>query len=202
MPGKRTKSGKSSTRKKTPAASSKKRPKVKRSAPNKYESQIRAAVDSMFKDVEYIVGKLLSKDPNEYPSEGIEDRIKALTDEFDNGSQDQTTHDQNIEEILFTVAGLEDQYKIHGHYPNTQEKKPTYGSHEGRVVQLFKNINDICRDIALLLDSSTSLPTQPGLGNYDDQAIEDMADDTQVIVGKIRYIIQHYHPSPESMFSK
>jgi hypothetical protein len=202
MPAKPPKSSKSSTRKRAAAASSKKRLKGKRSKPNPYESQIRAAVDSMLKDVGYIVGKLLPKDPNEYPSEGIEDRINALTHEFDNGSQDQTTHNRNIEEVLYTIAGIVDQYKIHGHYPNTQEEKPTHGPHEERVVELFKNINDICRDVVGLLDSSTTLPTQPGTGNWDAQAIEDLADDTQVVVGKIRYIIQHYHSSPESMFSK
>ena len=194
------KSGKSKTGKKAPAAGGK--PAGKGSNPNRYESRIRHAVDTMAQDVGYIVAWLNDNDPNEAPSVGTDDRIDALVDEFDNGSQDQKTHDENIEDILYAIAGIIDQYKIHGYYPKTPATPPTWNAHEGRVVQLFINVNSECRDVFRLLDPNTALGKQPGPGNYDADAICDLATDTQTVVRMIWNYLQKYHPSAPRVFSK
>jgi hypothetical protein len=156
----------------------------------------------MFADVQSIVGILQANDPNVYPSEGILDRINALATEFDNGSPSQGTHNKNIEKILYAIAGIDDQYKIHHYNPATQATPPTQGSHVGRVVQLFMNIDDICRDIYGLLDPGTPLNARPVPVNYDTQDIVNLANDTEMVVDKIEYYVQHYHPIPTAMTSK
>jgi hypothetical protein len=174
----------------------------KGSHPNPYESRIRKAVDGMAQDVGYIVAWLDVNDPNEAPSIGTNDRITALTDEFDNGSQDQNTHDTNIENILYAIAGIIDQFKIHGYVPKTPATPPTYHTHDGRVVQLFITVNSECRDVFRLLDPITPLPAQPGPGHYDTEAICNLAEDTQTVVRMIWNYLQKYHPTPQRIMSK
>jgi len=174
----------------------------KASSPNGYEGRIRAYVDAMAKDVGYIAAWLNDNDPNEAPTIGNDDRIDALIEEFDNGSNDQKTHDANIEDILYAIAGIIHQYNIHGYNPKTPATPPDYNTHDGRVVQLFININSECRDVLLLLNPSAKPGPQPKPGNYDDDAICKLAKDTRDIVDDIWTYLQKYHPNVPRTLSK
>lgn len=200
MAKKRPKSDKSRTRKK-PAASSSKRPP---STPphHGYEDKIYDAVNGMLTDVQAILIKLNRYDKNRAPTGGIIAMIEDLINEFEGGAPAQADHDNSIEECLYALAGIEDQYNIDGGTPDTDAVKPQPGSHENRVAQLLTTINSVTRDVFELLDSKTLLKPPPKLVGDDTKNIVALALDTQTVVGMIRHDIHAFHVPPIVIFSK
>jgi hypothetical protein len=161
-----------------------------------YEAKIINAVNAMLTDLQAILTKL-NQSPNDgniAPTTGMIGRLGALLQELKVGSANQTTHDNNIEEILYAVAQMGDQYSISGHSPATQAyPPPTGGTHEQRVLQLFTTINSICREILQILEPFAKLPAQPAGEAGSTQDIVAMATDTKKIVKKIRSHIVTVH---------
>src|ERR1700683_3525238 len=161
MAGTKTKSIATKTRKKTPA------PKLAAFASpphHPYEKKIYDTVNAMLTDVQAILKKLNPQpnDPNLAPTNGIIGRLQALLQELKLGSTNQTTHDSNIEGILYAIAQMGDQFNIFGQSPSTQAyPKPTGGTHEDRVLQLFTTIDSIGREIFQILEPGTTLVAQP-----------------------------------------
>jgi len=196
MAGKRPKSRKSSPRKKAPAASA---------APfanpphHPYEAKIYNAVNGMSTDLNAIL-KQLNQQPNDAniaPTNGMIGRLDALLSELKYGSTNQATHDNNIEEILYVVAQMGDQYNIGGHTASTQAyPAPTGGTHEDRVLKLFTTIDSICRELFKILEPGTTLAAQPTPGADSTQNIVAMATDTQKVVKKIKNHIVTMHGAP------
>ncbi len=196
MAAKRPKSRKSSPRKKAAAPSA---------APfanpphHPYEAKIYNAVNGMLTDLKAILTQL-NKQPNDgniAPTNGMIGRLGALISELKYGSTNQATHDNNIEEILYAVAQMGDQYNIGGHTASTQAyPAPTGGTHEDRVLKLFTTIDSICREIFQILEPGTTLPAQPTGSAGNTQNIVAMATDTQQVVKKIKNHIVTMHGAP------
>ena len=109
-------------------------------------------------------------------------RLQALLQELKNGSTNQTTHDKNIEAILYAIAQICDQYNIVGQSPPTPaDPQPTGGTHQDRVVRLFTKIDSICRDIFHILEPGTILTAQPTGSVGNTHNIVAMAKDTQMV---------------------
>ena len=169
-----------------------------------YEKKIYDTVNAMLTDVQTILTKLNPQpnDPNLAPTNGLIGRLQALLQELKTGSSNQTTHDKNIEAILYAIAQICDQYNIFGQSPPTPAApQPTGGTHQDRVVRLFAKIDSICRDIFHILEPGTIIvPAQPtgSAGNTHD--IVAMANDTQMVLKQIRVHIASVHVT--SAFSK
>ena len=125
-----------------------------------YEKKIYDTVNAMLTDVQTILNKLTLKpnDGNLAPTNGMIGRLQALLQELKNGSPNQTTHDKNIEGILYAIAQICDQFNIFGQSPATPAyPQPTGGTHQDRVLRLFTKIDSICRDIFHILEPGTIL---------------------------------------------
>ncbi len=161
-----------------------------------YEAKIYNTVDGILTDLQAILIKLKQhpNDGNLAPTNGMIDRLGALLKELKNGSPNQTTHDTNIEGILYAVAQMGDQYIIGGASPATQAyPPPTGGTHEQRVLRLFTTINSICREIFQILEPGALQPPQPTGGAGNTQKIVAMAKDTLKVVKNIRQHIVTIH---------
>jgi hypothetical protein len=133
-------------------------------------------------------------DGNLSPTKGMIDRLGALLKELNTGSPNQTTHDKNIEGILYATAQIAHQYNIGGQSPATSAfPSPTGGTHEERVLRLFKTINSICRDIFQILEPGSLLTAQPTGGTGNTHKIKVMAKDTLMVIKKIRQHIVTIH---------
>ena len=168
-----------------------------------YEKKIYDTVNAMLTDLQTILSKLSPQpnDANLAPTNGMINRLQALLLELKNGSPKQTTHDTNIEGILYAIAQICDQFNILGQSPPTQASpRPTGGTHQDRVVRLFTKIDSICRDIFHILEPGTILSAQPtgSAGNTHD--IVAMAKDTQMVVKQISIHIVSQHVN--AAFSK
>ena len=86
-----------------------------------YEKKIYDTVNAMLTDVQTILNKLTlnPNDGNLAPTNGMIGRLQALLQELKNGSPNQTTHDKNIEGILYAIAQICDQFNIFGQSPAT-----------------------------------------------------------------------------------
>jgi hypothetical protein len=161
-----------------------------------YEKKIYETVNAMLTDVQTILSKLNPQpnDANLAPTNGLIGRLQALLDELKNGSPKQTTHDKNIEAILYAIAQICDQYNIFGQSPATPAApQPTGGTHQDRVVRLFTKIDSICRDIFHILEPGTILPAQPTGSAGDAHDIVAMAKDTEKVVKQISIHIATVH---------
>ena len=161
-----------------------------------YEAKIYNSVDGILTELQAILVKLQQhpNDGNLAPTNGMINRLNALLKELKNGSPNQTTHDNNIEGILYAVATMGDQYIIGGESPATPAyPPPTGGTHEERVLRLFTTINSICRDIFQILEPGSLLTPQPTGGAGNTQKIVAMAKDTLKVVKTIRQHIVTIH---------
>ena len=169
-----------------------------------YEAKIYDTVDRILTELQAILKKL-NKHPNDgniAPTTGMIGRLGALLQELKNGSPNQTTHDNNIEDILYAVAQMGDQINIGGQSPATQAyPRPTGGTHEEHVLRLFTTINSICRDIFHILEPGTLLAAQPTGGTGNTAKIVVMAKDTLKVIKKIRHHIVTAHGGA-TIFSK
>ena len=203
MPGTPTKSTKMKARKKTVA---RKIVPFARPPHHLYEKKIYDAVNGTLSDLLTILIELNQQpnDGNLAPTNGMIGRLEALLQELKYGSTDQTTHDKNIEAILFAVAQMADQFNIGGHSPPTQAyppPSPTVGTHLDRVLLLFTTIDSICRDIFHILEPGTTLqPAQPTGSVGNTHNIVAMAKDTQKVVKQISNHIVALHGA--AAFSK
>jgi hypothetical protein len=169
-----------------------------------YEDKIYDTVNGILTELQAILNKLNQhpNDGNLAPTSGMIGRLGALLTELNAGSPTQATHDSNIEDILYAIAQMADQFNIGGHTPPTQAyPRPTGGTHEEHVLRLFKTINSICRDIFHILEPGTLLPPQPTGGTGSTSKIVAMAKDTLKVVKKIRRHIVTVHGGL-SIFSK
>ena len=204
MAGKRSKTGKSSTRKKTSAARGKAKRPPSTPPHNPYEDKIYDAVNDMLTATQAIFKKLTHYDKNSWPTAGIITMIQELISEFEKGDPDQATHDSNIEQCLYAIAGIDDQYNIDGS-PDIDVQKPTGNSHEENVAELLTTIDTITRAVLNLLDSTINPGVQPEEEDYDstEDFIVALADDTKDVVALIRHDIHAVHGSGRySIFSK
>ena len=204
MAGKRSRSSKSSTRKKTAAGGKSKRTAAT-SVHHPYEKKIYKAVDHILKDAQAIFSKLNRYDKNRSHTAGIITMIQDLMNEFDVGDPDQATHDSNIEECLYAIAGIDDAYDINGGTPGTDAAKPTGNSHEERVAELLTTIDTITREVLNLLDSTIDPGVQPDENDYGstEDFIVAIADDIKNVVALIRNDIHAFHTTGRySIFSK
>ncbi len=193
MPGKKTKSIEAKTRKKTTA---RKLAAFADPPHHPYEKKIYNAVNATLTDLQAILNKLNQQpnDGNLAPTNGMIGRLQALLQELKFGSTNQTSHDSNIEAILYAIAQMGDQYNIGGHSPSTQAyPPPTGGTHEDRVLQLFTTIDSICRDIFQILEPGTTLAAQPTGSGGTTHNIVAMAKDTQMVVKQISVHIVSQH---------
>ena len=161
-----------------------------------YEKKIYDTVNAMLTDVQTILTKLNPQpnDPNLAPTNGLIGRLQALLQELKTGSPNQTTHDKNIEAILYAIAQICDQYNIFGQSPPTPAApQPTGGTHQDRVVRLFTKIDSICRDIFHILEPGSLLPAQPTGGSGNTHKIKVMASDTLYVIKMIRQHIVTIH---------
>jgi hypothetical protein len=161
-----------------------------------YEAKIYNTVAGILTELQTILIKLQQNpnDGNLSPTKGMIDRLTALLKELKNGSPNQTTHDKNIEGILYATAQIADQYSIWGQSPATQaHPKPTGGTHEERVLRLFTTIDSICRDIFHILEPGTLLTAQPTGGTGNTHKIKVMASDTLMVIQMIRQHIVTIH---------
>jgi hypothetical protein len=206
MAGKRSKSSKLSTRKKTTATAKKTKRTPATSPHHPYEKRIYKAVDHMLTDAQAIFNKLNPYDPNRSHTAGIITMIQDLMNEFDVGDPNQANHDSNIEQGLYATARIDDDYDIKGQTPGTGAAKPTPGnSHEERVAELLTTINTITREVLNLLDSTVDPGPQPDENDYGstEDFIVAIADDTKNIVALIRHDIHALHTTGRySIFSK
>ena len=161
-----------------------------------YEAKIYNTVNGILTELQAILINLQQhpNDGNLSPTKGMIDRLGALLKELQTGSPNQTTHDNNIEGILYAVATMGDQYIIGGESPATPAyPPPTGGTHEERVLRLFTTINSICRDIFQILEPGSLLTPQPSGGAGNTQKIVAMAKDTLMVVKQIRQHIVTLH---------
>lgn len=162
-----------------------------------YEKKIYDTVNAMLTDLQTILNKLTlnPNDGNLAPTNGMIGRLQALLQELKNGSPNQTTHDKNIEGILYAIAQICDQFNIFGQSPATPAyPPPTGGTHEDRVLRLFAKIDSICRDIFHILEPGTILvPAQPTVSVGNTHDIVAMAKDTQKVVKQISIHIVSVH---------
>jgi hypothetical protein len=161
-----------------------------------YEAKIYTTVDGILTELQAILVKLQQhpNDGNLAPTKGMIDRLGALLKELKHGSPNQTTHDNNIEGILYAVATMGDQFIIGGTSPATSAyPPPTGGTHEERVLRLFTTIDSICRDIFQILEPGSLLTAQPTGGTGNTQKIVAMAKDTLKVVKQIRQHIVTIH---------
>jgi hypothetical protein len=162
-----------------------------------YEAKIYNAVDGMLIDAQAILTTLNQNpnDGNKAPTVGMIDRLNSLLLELKYGSTNQTTHDQNIEGILYAIAQIGDQYNIGGHAASTQAyPPPTGGTHEGRVLRLLTTIDSICREIFQILEAGLmALTPQPTGTTGNSNNIVAMAKDIQKVLKKIsRHIVDRH----------
>lgn len=206
MAVKRRKSEKSIGRKKAPASSSKKKTAGRTFATHHpYEAKIKKSVKSLLTDAKAIFAKLNHYDKNRSPTAGIIGMIEELVEELTNGQSDQTKHEDAIEQALYAIAGIDDQYIINGDSPDTNADKPTADTHEGRVAELLTTINSICREVLELLDPGIDAGQQPDPNDYADAQdfIVAIASDTQGVVALIGSDIRAVHTRGRySTFSK
>jgi hypothetical protein len=205
MPRKRSKSSKSSTRKKKPAAGRRLKRPPSSSPHHPYENRIYDAVNDILTDTQAIFAKLNNYDKNRSPTAGIITMVQDLMNEFDKGAPDEATHDSNIEQCLYAIAGIDDQYNIHGGTPDTDADKPSGDSHEQRVAELITTTNTITREVLNLLDSDADPDAPPDEDDYDttEDFIVAIASDTRTIVALVRNDIHIFHGSGRySVFSK
>ncbi len=162
-----------------------------------YEKKIYDTVNAMLTDVQTILNKLTlnPNDGNLAPTNGMIGRLQALLQELKTGSSNQTTHDKNIEAILYAIAQICDQYNIFGQSPPTPAApQPTGGTHQDRVVRLFAKIDSICRDIFHILEPGTIIvPAQPTGSAGNTHNIVAMAKDTQKVLKQISIHIVTLH---------
>ncbi len=161
-----------------------------------YEKKIYNTVNAMLTDLQTILNKLTlnPNDGNLAPTNGMIGRLQALLQELKNGSPNQTTHNKNIEGILYAIAQICDQFNIGGQSPPTQAYPlPTGGTHEDRVLRLFTKIDSICRDIFHILEPGTILWAQPTVSVGNTHNIVVMAKDTQKVVKQISTHIVSQH---------
>ena len=130
--------------------------------------------------------------------------IQELISEFEKGDPDQATHDSNIEQSLYAIAGIDDAYDINGETPGTGAAKPTGNSHEENVAELLTTIDTITREVLDLLDSTIDPGAQPDENDYGstEDFIVALADDTKDVVALIRHDIHALHVQPIVIFSK
>jgi len=195
MPGKQTKSVEAKTPKKMVA-----RKIVPFASPphHPYEKKIYDVVNAMLTDLLTILVELNQQpnDGNLAPTNGMIGRLEALLQELKYGSTDQTTHDKNIEGILYAIGQMGDQFNIGGHSPPTQAyppPSPTVGTHQDHVLLLFTTIDTICREIFHILEPVTTLPAQPTGSGGNTHNIVAMAKDTQKVVKRISNHIVSLH---------
>jgi hypothetical protein len=161
-----------------------------------YEAKIYTTVNGILTELQTILTKLQQNpnDGNLAPTNGMIERLGALLKELKHGSPNQTTHDNNIEGILYAVATMGDQFIIGGQSPATPAyPPPTGGTHEERVLRLFTTINSICRDIFQILEPGSLLTPQPTGGTGNTHKIKAMATDTLYVVKQIRQHIVTIH---------
>ena len=203
MAGKRSKSRKASTQKKT-AAGGKPKKTPATSPHHDYEKKIYKAVDHILKDTQAIFSKLNKYDKNRWHTAGIITMIQDLMNEFDVGDPNQANHDSNIEQCLYAIAGIDDAYDINGETPGTGAAKPNGNSHEEDVAELLTTIDTITREVLNLLDSTVDPGPQPDENDYGstEDFIVALADDTKDVVALIRHDIHALHVQPIVIFSK
>jgi hypothetical protein len=194
---KRSKSGKSKTRKKVAAAGAKKK-RRRRASPPHYDYELnqnfQAALKKVSTDVQTILGKFDENDANAAPTEGILKRIKALIFETTKGNLARPAHENRIERILYAIGGMNDQYYINKSRPPTQAyPPPTGGMHEDRVLRLCTTVNNICRDVFSILQPGTMLKVPPRPAGNNTNDIVAMAQDTQMVVDNILSDIVNHH---------
>ena len=152
----------------------------------------------MLTDLQTILKKLNQQpnDGNLAPTNGMIGRLEALLQELKYGSTNQTTHDSNIEGILYAIAQMGDQFNIGGHSPPTQAYPPPH-RREARMriasCSFSRRSTRYAGTFSTYSSPGTTLPAQPTGSVGNTHNIVAMAKDTQKVVKQISIHIVTLH---------